>query len=106
MPNLLLFHHLKQFHGDEALASGKIILQDKASCFPALVLNPPSNDDTHVIDATAAPGNKTSHLSAIMKGRGKVRTPFAELCSLEISQLEDRFLRLSAIEGDSRLCRK
>ncbi|TFK72964.1 S-adenosyl-L-methionine-dependent methyltransferase [Pluteus cervinus] len=39
---------------------------------PALVLSPPARDDTVVIDATAAPGNKTSHLSALMGNRGKV----------------------------------
>lgn len=39
---------------------------------PAIVLSPPPRDDCVVIDATAAPGNKTSHLSALMGGLGKV----------------------------------
>ena len=72
IPDLLQFHPLVQFHEDECLSSGRIILQDKASCFPATVLAPPAGDSVHVIDATAAPGNKTSHLSAIMQGKGKV----------------------------------
>jgi 25S rRNA (cytosine2278-C5)-methyltransferase len=56
---------------DSIYMEGKIILQDKASCIPALVLAPPVSDDAVVIDATSAPGNKTSHLSALMKGKGK-----------------------------------
>ena len=52
---------------------GKVILQDKASCFPPFVLAPPAEEDSVVIDATAAPGNKTSYLSALMQGKGKVR---------------------------------
>jgi 25S rRNA (cytosine2278-C5)-methyltransferase len=73
IPDLLLFPPQCQFHDDPSYKSGKIILQDKASCFPAVVLAPPANDDSVVIDATAAPGNKTSHLSALMHNKGKVR---------------------------------
>lgn len=61
-----------QFHDDIAYKTGKIILQDKASCFPAVVLAPPAEESAVVIDATAAPGNKTSHLSALMHNKGKV----------------------------------
>lgn len=49
---------------------GKVIIQDKASCFPSFLLNPPK--DSIVLDACAAPGNKTSHLSAIMNNTGKI----------------------------------
>lgn len=49
----------------DAYASGEIILQDKASCFPAYLLDPHS-EDGDVIDACAAPGNKTTHLAAIL----------------------------------------
>lgn len=48
-----------------AYAAGDIILQDKASCFPAYLLNPHS-EDGDVVDACAAPGNKTTHLAAII----------------------------------------
>lgn len=72
VPNLFLFSSQTQFQEDPAYKAGKLILQDKASCFPALVLAPPSSDDGAVIDATAAPGNKTSHLSALMKGKGRL----------------------------------
>lgn len=47
-----------------------IILQDKASCLPSFLLNPPRG--SCVLDMCAAPGMKTSHLSAIMKNRGTI----------------------------------
>jgi putative methyltransferase len=72
IPDLLLFPPQCQFHDDPSYKTGKIILQDKASCFPAIVLSPPAEDDSVVIDATAAPGNKTSHLSMLMCNKGKV----------------------------------
>jgi len=72
IPDLLAFHPQMQFAEDPLYKDGKIILQDKASCFPAYVLAPPSADNTVVIDATAAPGNKTSHLSVLMGNKGKL----------------------------------
>ncbi|KIM84282.1 hypothetical protein PILCRDRAFT_818620 [Piloderma croceum F 1598] len=72
IPDLLLFSPQCQFHDDPSYKTGKIILQDKASCFPAIVLSPPTGDDSVVIDATAAPGNKTSHLSMLMCNKGKL----------------------------------
>ncbi|KAJ1307578.1 hypothetical protein OPQ81_001675 [Rhizoctonia solani] len=72
VPDLLVFNQGYELHHDEAYKSGKIIAQDKASCFPALVLDPPTDDSACVIDATAAPGNKTSHISALMGNKGRV----------------------------------
>lgn len=45
-------------------------LKDKASCIPPIVLSPLKG--SLVIDACAAPGNKTSLLSAIMKNTGSI----------------------------------
>ena len=73
IPNLLLFNPQTRFAEEEAYHSGRVILQDKASCFPATVLaqdiHEPHGD---FIDATAAPGNKTTHLSALLGNQGKV----------------------------------
>jgi len=58
-----------------AYVTGKVILQDKASCFPAqLLLNckpkfslrNKSPSDGDLLDACAAPGNKTSHAASII----------------------------------------
>ncbi|KAG8906321.1 hypothetical protein FRB99_007101 [Tulasnella sp. 403] len=70
VPNLLVFPSNTSFETDPAYADGRLILQDKASCFPALVLAPPPG--SVVIDATSAPGNKTTHLSALMNGTGRI----------------------------------
>ncbi|KAA1088276.1 hypothetical protein PGTUg99_000836 [Puccinia graminis f. sp. tritici] len=53
---------------------GRLIAQDKASCMPAQLLlgDHPHNPPIEVIDATAAPGNKTTMLSSIVGPRGKV----------------------------------
>lgn len=72
IPNLLLFPPHTTFHDDAAYKAGKLILQDKASCFPAVILCPPARKDAVVIDATAAPGNKTTHLCALMRNIGKL----------------------------------
>ncbi|UKZ80659.1 hypothetical protein TrVFT333_008422 [Trichoderma virens FT-333] len=65
VPNLLAISAGMDFAKVEAYTSGKIILQDKASCFPAYLLDPRS-EDGDVIDACSAPGNKTTHLAAIL----------------------------------------
>lgn len=58
-----------------AYEAGNILLQDKASCFPAhLILNSDPKlslcanraDDGDLIDGCAAPGNKSSHLASIL----------------------------------------
>ncbi|KAK4505741.1 hypothetical protein PRZ48_003706 [Zasmidium cellare] len=48
---------------------GKLILQEKASCFPAYLLDP-MPDEGDVIDACAAPGNKTTHLASLLADSG------------------------------------
>ncbi|MEQ2180971.1 hypothetical protein GOODEAATRI_006711 [Goodea atripinnis] len=70
LPELLVFSPKTEFHDHFLYKAGHIILQDKASCLPAYLLDPPPG--SHVIDACAAPGNKTSHLAAIMKNRGRL----------------------------------
>ncbi|NXJ32092.1 NSUN5 methyltransferase, partial [Ciconia maguari] len=70
LPELLVFPPQTDFHDNLLYTSGHIILQDKASCLPAFLLGPAAG--SHVIDACAAPGNKTSHLAAILKNKGQI----------------------------------
>ncbi|XP_067024171.1 28S rRNA (cytosine-C(5))-methyltransferase-like isoform X2 [Acropora muricata] len=70
IPDLLVFPPGTDLHDHPLYVSGEILLQDKASCLPAHILLPPPG--SHVIDACAAPGNKTSHLASIMSNQGKI----------------------------------
>ncbi|KAJ8102307.1 S-adenosyl-L-methionine-dependent methyltransferase [Lipomyces tetrasporus] len=62
--------HTRKLTSTQAYQRGELIVQDRASCFPAHILSPEPGEI--VVDACAAPGNKTSHLAAIMGNIGKV----------------------------------
>ena len=72
VPDLLVFKPKGQSDISRIplVASGALVVQQKASCFPAVALAPPPG--AHVIDGCAAPGNKTCHIAALMGGRGSV----------------------------------
>ncbi|XP_034807961.1 28S rRNA (cytosine-C(5))-methyltransferase isoform X5 [Pan paniscus] len=70
MPELLVFPAQTDLHEHPLYRAGHLILQDRASCLPAMLLDPPPG--SHVIDACAAPGNKTSHLAALLKNQGSL----------------------------------
>jgi putative methyltransferase len=65
-----VFPHGTDFHKDALYKNGSVIIQDKASCFPAFILDPPPG--AQVIDACAAPGNKTSFMAMCMENKGHV----------------------------------
>ncbi|KAK8749779.1 hypothetical protein OTU49_015538, partial [Cherax quadricarinatus] len=67
---LLIFPPKTPFWDNFLYTNNDIILQDKASCLPVLVsgIKPGSN----VIDACAAPGNKTSYIAAAINNTGHV----------------------------------
>ncbi|KAF2442884.1 S-adenosyl-L-methionine-dependent methyltransferase [Karstenula rhodostoma CBS 690.94] len=68
IPNLLALPPKADLTKSEAYAKGAIIFQDKASCFPAYLLDV-GPDDGDAIDGCAAPGNKTTHLAAMLAQR-------------------------------------
>ncbi|KAI9709110.1 MAG: hypothetical protein M1820_003556 [Bogoriella megaspora] len=63
--NLVAIPASHDFTSHPAYRQGRLIFQDKASCFPACLLNPQETDGD-IIDACAAPGNKTTHLAALL----------------------------------------
>ena len=70
IPNLLGFPPGTDLHDHPLVLNGALVLQDKASCFSAQALlggddREPLDGD--VIDACAAPGNKTAHAAALLK---------------------------------------
>ncbi|KAI5275350.1 S-adenosyl-L-methionine-dependent methyltransferase [Aureobasidium subglaciale] len=68
IPDLVAIHPGIDLSKHAAYHAGEIIFQDKASCFPAYLLDPTAKDG-QVIDACAAPGNKTTHLAAILSSQ-------------------------------------
>lgn len=72
IPNLLALPSNSSITKTTAFKNGLIILQDKASCFPAYLLDP-GLDEGDIVDACAAPGNKTTHLAALLQSRTNSR---------------------------------
>ena len=70
VPNLLALPPNTDLTKTAAYLHGQIILQDKASCFSAYLLDP-KFEDGPCLDACAAPGNKTTHVAAILHDEGR-----------------------------------
>lgn len=68
IPHLFGVSPLSKITSHELYKQGKIIIQDRASCFPAHILQPSHKDV--IIDSCSAPGNKTSHLASYIYSDG------------------------------------
>jgi len=92
VPDLLVFKPKGQSDISRVpmVARGELVVQQKASCFPGLALAPPPG--AHVIDGCAAPGNKTTHLAALMEDRGSLLAfeQDARRCALLEQMLQER----------------
>lgn len=81
VPNLLVFPPGTDLHDHPMVRDGRLILQGKASCLPAAALAP--EPGWEVLDCCAAPGNKTTHLAALVGVEGKVRAFDADVRRLK-----------------------
>lgn len=70
LPDVLRFPPGTDLHDHPMVVDRRLLLQGWSSCIPAHALSPPLG--ARVIDACAAPGNKTTHLASIMKGTGMI----------------------------------
>ena len=96
VPDLLAVHSAVDVTAFPAYKSGRLILQDKASCFPGYLLLGDLAQATwqgDIIDACAAPGNKTTHLLSL-------------LSSGERSGSKSRVLSFDASEERSKTLKK
>ncbi|PIN21539.1 Proliferation-associated nucleolar protein (NOL1) [Handroanthus impetiginosus] len=85
VPDLLILPPGADLHNHPLVVNGSAFLQGKASSMSAVALGP--KPGWEVIDACAAPGNKTLHLAALMKGKGKIIA--CELNRERVKRLQD-----------------
>lgn len=85
IPNLVAVAASTSLSKSHAYLDGLIIFQDKASCFPAYLLDP-KRAEGEIIDACAAPGNKTTHLAMLLHSdtsNPKIPSPTILACELD-----------------------
>jgi 25S rRNA (cytosine2278-C5)-methyltransferase len=98
VPNLVAIPATIDLTKSQAYTSGTIIFQDKASCFPAYMLDP-LPEDGDIVDTCAAPGNKTSHIAAILS----YRTPDLEYGIQKIYAFEKDKARAETLKNMTSL---
>lgn len=100
VPDLIAVHPRWQASNHSEYRKGSLILQDKASCFPALLLDPRS--DSKCLDACAAPGNKTTHLASLMYEHGYLNGPvriWASEKDASRAKILDQMIKLAGAEN-------
>ncbi|KAF5726139.1 hypothetical protein HS088_TW23G00880 [Tripterygium wilfordii] len=99
VPHLLVLPPGSDVHDHHLVKNGSVILQGKASSMVAAALDPKPEWD--VLDACSAPGNKTVHLAALMRGKGRIIA--CEMNKERVKRLEDT-VRLSGATNIEVLC--
>ncbi len=92
IPNLVAVAASTKLSNSAAYKDGLIILQDKASCFPAYLLDPHCAEGA-IVDACAAPGNKTTHLATLLHGAAD-STPIPKVWACERDKGRSATLRV------------
>eukprot|EP00897_Mesotaenium_endlicherianum_P009684 jgi/Mesen1/8744/ME000052S08166 len=100
VPELLVLPPGSDLHAHPLVRGGQLVLQGKASCLPARALDP--QPGWTVIDACAAPGNKTTQLAALMEGRGHVVA--CELSAERVKRLRHTVALMGASNVEVRHC--
>ncbi|CAL0305759.1 unnamed protein product [Lupinus luteus] len=85
LSDLLVLPPGTDLHDHPLVKNGSIFLQGKASSMVAPALSP--EPGWEVLDACAAPGNKTVHLAALMKRKGRIIA--CELRKERVKRLKD-----------------
>lgn len=93
VPNLIAIPPSVDLTKTDSYANGSIIFQDKASCFPAYLLDP-LPEDGDIMDTCAAPGNKTTHIAAILVSH----TPDPDNCPQKIHAFEKNKMRADTLK--------
>lgn len=98
IPDLVAVPFGADFTASSAYKNGEIILQDKASCFPAYLLlgdrGPSDPWEGDLIDGCAAPGNKTTHLASLMAKQHKDSTNNKQrIFSMDASTMRSKTLQ-------------
>jgi 16S rRNA (cytosine967-C5)-methyltransferase len=70
IPEALVLEGHWDVHGSQLWRTGALVAQSRAAMLPARALAPQAGE--RVLDLCAAPGGKTTHLAALMGGRGEV----------------------------------
>ncbi|OAY79917.1 putative 28S rRNA (cytosine-C(5))-methyltransferase [Ananas comosus] len=96
VPDMLVLPAGIDLHDHPLVVNGSVFLQGKASSMVALALSP--EPGWKVLDACAAPGNKTVHLAALMKGKGNVIA--CELHEHRVKTLDNTIRRSGAPNVD------
>lgn len=97
IPDLVAVPFGADFTSSPAYKDGEIILQDKASCFPAYLLlgdrglSDPWEGD--LVDGCAAPGNKTTHMASLLAKQHDGQKPPKQIFSMDASKVRSKTLQ-------------
>ncbi|CAM9400501.1 unnamed protein product [Chrysoparadoxa australica] len=97
IPTLLALPAGTELHDHPMVVSGALILQDKSSCFPAEALLE-SWQGGDIIDACAAPGNKTSHLASLLHQKPPANTGEHDSSPPKVFAFEKDLKRLEVLK--------